>query len=54
MAKDIFVVLIILAIVAGIIRYLAVSRKKHGEACTGCPYAKLCRGKFNGCSNYDE
>ncbi|NLD88288.1 MAG: FeoB-associated Cys-rich membrane protein [Clostridiales bacterium] len=44
---DIIVVLILIAIVAGIIRYL-IRAKKRGEACIGCPYAKKCMGKCGG------
>ncbi|HHT24380.1 MAG TPA: FeoB-associated Cys-rich membrane protein [Clostridiaceae bacterium] len=52
--QDIVVVLIILAIVVGIIWYLAMRRKKHGATCTGCPYAKQCGSKNNGYSNCDN
>lgn len=45
--KNVIVVLILLAIVAGIICYL-VRAKKRGETCIGCPYAKQCGSKCNG------
>lgn len=44
---NVIVVLILLAIVAGIIWYL-VRAKKRGETCIGCPYAKQCGGKCGG------
>ena len=51
--ENVIVVVILLAIVAGIIWYL-VRAKKRGETCIGCPYAKQCGSKCNGncsCSN---
>ena len=49
--ENVIVILILLAIVAGIICYL-VRAKKRGETCNGCPYAKQCGGKCNGgCNN---
>ena len=49
--KNVIVVLILLAIVAGIVTYL-VRAKKRGETCIGCPYAKQCGGKCSGdCHN---
>lgn len=48
--ENVIVILILLAIVAGIISYL-VRAKKRGETCIGCPYAKQCGGKCNdGCN----
>ncbi|MGI6608431.1 MAG: hypothetical protein ACOX1F_05595 [Erysipelotrichaceae bacterium] len=41
--EDIIVILILLIMVAGIILYLAGS-KKRGEVCIGCPYSKQCGG----------
>ena len=41
--ENIIVVLILVAIAAGIILYL-VRAKKRGEKCIGCPYAKQCGG----------
>lgn len=41
--ENVIVVLIIVAIVAGIIWYL-ICAKKRGEKCIGCPYAKQCKG----------
>lgn len=49
--ENVIVIMILLAIVAGIICYL-VRAKKRGETCIGCPYAKKCGGKCNGgCNN---
>ncbi len=45
--ENVIVVLILLAIVAGIIWYL-ISAKRKGEKCVGCPYAKQCGSKCNG------
>ena len=42
--ENVIVVLILVAIAAGIIWYL-IRAKKHGEKCVGCPYAKQCAGK---------
>jgi len=50
--KNAIVILILLAIVAGIVVYL-IRSKKRGEACIGCPYAKQCSGKCGGnCSHH--
>lgn len=48
--EDVIVILILVAIAAGIIWYLARA-KKRGDACIGCPYAKQCGGKCNGKSS---
>ena len=45
--ENVIVVLILVAIAAGIIWYL-VRAKKRGEKCVGCPYAKQCGSKCNG------
>lgn len=45
--KNIVIVLIMLAIVAAIIRYL-VRAKKRSETCIGCPYANQCGDKCGG------
>ena len=45
--ENVIVILILLAIVAGIIWYL-IRAKKRGETCIGCPYAKQCGGKCGG------
>ena len=37
--ENVIVILILLAIAAGIIWYL-IRAKKRGETCIGCPYAK--------------
>lgn len=47
------VILILVAIVAGIGLYL-YRAKKRGETCIGCPYAKQCGGKCNGSCHGDE
>lgn len=48
--ENVIVVLILLAIAAGIIWYL-IRAKKRGETCIGCPYAKQCGGKCSGNCN---
>lgn len=49
--ENIIVILILVAIAAGIICYL-VRAKKRGEKCIGCPYAKQCGNKCGcGCSD---
>ena len=40
---DIIIILVLLAIVAGIVYYL-VREKKKGRGCTGCPYSGQCHG----------
>jgi len=45
--ENFIVVLILLAIAAGIIWYL-IRAKKRGETCIGCPYSKQCASKCNG------
>ena len=42
--ENIIVVLILVAIAAGIVWYL-IRAKKKGDKCIGCPYAKQCSGK---------
>ncbi len=44
---NVVVVLLLLAIAAGIIWYL-IRAEKRGETCIGCPYAKQCGSKCNG------
>ena len=46
--EAIVVVLVLLALAAGILWYL-IRAKKRGEKCVGCPYAKQCGTKRNGC-----
>ena len=48
--ENIIVILILVAIAAGIICYL-VRAKKRGEKCIGCPYSKECHGNCNGSCN---
>ena len=49
--KNVVVLLILVAIAAGIIWYL-VRAKRRGETCIGCPYAKQCGSKCSGnCHN---
>ena len=45
--ENVIVVLILVAIVAGITLYL-IRAKRKGEKCVGCPYAKQCGSKCNG------
>ncbi len=45
--ENIIILLIVIAIAAGIIFYL-VRAKKKGQSCIGCPYAKQCSGKCGG------
>lgn len=47
--ENVIVVLILVAITAGITYYL-VRAKKRGEKCVGCPYAKQCSSKCD-CSS---
>ncbi len=42
--ENVIVVLILLLLAVGIVWYL-VRKKKRGETCIGCPYAKQCGGK---------
>ncbi|MBQ5764884.1 MAG: FeoB-associated Cys-rich membrane protein [Clostridia bacterium] len=42
--ENVVIVLILLAIAAGIIWYL-IRAKKMGQKCIGCPYAKNCKSK---------
>jgi len=52
--ENVIVVLILVAIVAGVIWYLIRARKR-GEKCVGCPYAKQCSSKCKGgCSGNNE
>ena len=51
--KNVVVVLILLAIAAGIIWYL-IRAKKRGQSCIGCPYSKQCSGKCNGGCSCDS
>ncbi len=45
--ENVIVVLLLVAIAAGIIWYL-IRAKRKGETCVGCPYAKQCMGKCSG------
>ena len=52
--ENVIVVLILVAIAAGIIWYL-IRAKKRGEKCVGCPYAKQCGSKCSGgCSSKSD
>lgn len=42
--ENVIVILILVAIVAAIIWYLVLA-KKRGEKCVGCPYHKQCQNK---------
>ncbi len=44
--KDFIVIVILVAIVVLIVKYLANFRKR-GEVCIGCPYSKQCTGSCN-------
>ncbi len=44
---NIILVVVLVAIAAGIIWYL-IRAKKRGEKCVGCPYAKQCGGQCSG------
>lgn len=43
--ENVIVVLILVAIAAGIIWYLIRAKREGGEKCIGCPYAKQCGSK---------
>ncbi len=54
--ENVIVVLILVAIAAGIIWYL-IRAKRRGEKCIGCPYAKQCGNKHNGgcsCNSHNK
>jgi len=46
--ENIIIIVIVLSIVSGIIFYL-YKAKKRGETCIGCPCAKQCANRKNGC-----
>ncbi len=43
---DFIIILILILIISSIIAYL-LRKKKRGETCIGCPYAKECGGRCN-------
>lgn len=45
---NVIAVLVLLAIVAAAGRYV-YKAKKSGQKCVGCPYAKQCAARANGC-----
>ncbi len=45
--ENVIIVLVLLAIVAGIVWYLYRAKKRGGK-CIGCPYAKQCGGHCGG------
>ena len=45
---DIILILVLVLLAAAIVFYL-VREKKRGAACVGCPHAKQCAAKQNGC-----
>lgn len=45
---DLLLCIVLAAIAGGIIAYL-VHEKKKGVTCVGCPYAKQCAKRKNGC-----
>ena len=49
MLTNVILVIVLIAIVAGIGLYLHKA-KKRGEHCIGCPYAKQCGGNCSGSS----
>lgn len=49
--ENVIVIVILVAIAAGILWYL-IRSKKRGDKCVGCPYAKQCAGRYgDGCSD---
>ncbi len=48
--ENVIIILILLAIAAGIIFYL-IRSKKRGDTCVGCPHAKQCGNK---CKNHQS
>ncbi len=48
--ENLIVLIFILSILGGIIRYL-VAAKKQGHSCIGCPYAKQCGRNCANCSS---
>ena len=49
--EDVIIVIILLAIAAGIIFYI-YKAKKSGQKCIGCPYSKQCGSKSSQCDSY--
>ena len=45
---NVIAVLVILAVLAGAAGYV-YKAKKSGQKCVGCPYAKQCAARQNGC-----
>ena len=50
MMENVVVIVLLVAIAAGIVWYL-IRSKKRGDKCIGCPYAKQCTGGCGGCSD---
>ncbi len=48
--ENFIIILILLAIVGGIVRYLWKA-KKRGDKCIGCPHAKGCGGNCGDSNN---
>lgn len=44
---------ILLCILGAVVCYL-YKAKKRGETCIGCPYAKQCTGKNDGCQGKND
>jgi hypothetical protein len=44
MIKDVFIVIILVAIALGILIYVG-KQKKKGAKCIGCPHGSKCNGK---------
>lgn len=53
MIADIILVLVLLIIAGGAVRYI-YKAKKRGEHCIGCPYAKQCGSKSCSCGKQTE
>lgn len=50
---DIVLILLLAAIAAGVIFYL-VRAKRRGAGCVGCPHAKRCAEKTDGCRCHSD
>ena len=50
---DVILIILLLGIAAGVIFYL-IREKKRGAVCVGCPHAKQCAEKTNGCRCHPE
>ena len=41
--------IVLLAVIAGLIVWYLIREKKRGVTCVGCPYAKECAKRKSGC-----